>query len=199
MPDAAQLNFSGLNGLSPSPTKKHKGPPTSLHTQILPSPPLASPLAAARQPDAPGSASSNSTEPATLLSGYASNPHQTVVHLLEIQKGAATATPIHLRVHPCLYNNFTPDVISSKHTTHCMLVELKANKSKRNLARHHAAGIEKARDQTFLPMIQNVLLQAESHVRLNSPIPLSSYKLNRSKILFVRALAIHVGSFGKPR
>ena len=76
---------------------------------------------------------------------------------------------------------------------------LNSTQSKHNLARHHEAGIAKACDQTFLPMIKNILMQAELHIKLNSSVPLPSYQLNRSEILFVRALAIHVGSYGKTR
>ena len=61
---------------------------------------------------------------------------------------------------------------------------------------HHEEGIAKAHDQTFLRMIENIIMQAKSHIKLNSPVS-PSYKLNRSKNLFVRALAIFVGAYGR--
>ena len=47
-------------------------------------------------------------------------------------------------------------------------------------------------------MIENIIMQAESHIKLNSPVS-ESYHLNRSENLFVRALAIFVGAYGKSR
>ena len=48
-------------------------------------------------------------------------------------------------------------------------------------------------------MIKNIHMQAESHIKLKSLVPLPSYQLNRLEILFVCALAIYVGFFGKTR
>ena len=47
-------------------------------------------------------------------------------------------------------------------------------------------------------MINNVIMQAVEHIKLNLPVS-PSYKLNRSENLFVRALAVLVGTYGKTR
>ena len=47
-------------------------------------------------------------------------------------------------------------------------------------------------------MINNILMQALSHVKSNSSVS-PSYQLNRSESLYVCALAIHVSSYGKFR
>ena len=47
-------------------------------------------------------------------------------------------------------------------------------------------------------MINNVLMQAVSHIKSNSLVS-PSYKLNHSKNLYVHALAIYVGAYGKSR
>ena len=41
-------------------------------------------------------------------------------------------------------------------------------------------------------------MQAESHIKLNLPVS-PSYKLNRSENLFICALAIFVGAYGRSR
>ena len=112
---------------------------------------------------------------------------------LESRAEVGVRTPGNLLVHPCLYTDFHPDVISAKHTTPRV-----PNGHKQKQRHHHEEGIAIARDKTFLPMIDNVIMQAVEHIKLNLPIS-PSYKLNWSENLFVRALAIFIGTYGKSR
>ena len=62
---------------------------------------------------------------------------------------------------------------------------------------HHKAAIKNAVTETFRPMIENVLMQAQRRISVRKENP--SYQLNTSERVFVTALAIYKGCTGTVR